>query len=144
MTVVAYRDGVLASDSRCTYKDFIDDDKTKKVFRLPDKSIVGIAGNYTNGLNLLNALKLEAKKPTKKLPNGPFKGVEAILATKTMVALYMSSQWEDITKREYVSIGSGYQVAYGALEMGADAIEAVRLAIKRNCYCGGRIQHMEV
>lgn len=36
--------------------------------------------------------------------------------------------------------GSGSEIAIGAMEMGASAEEAVRIAIKHNTSCGGEIQ----
>ena len=41
---------------------------------------------------------------------------------------------------EYAAFGSGCDVAYGALEMGATAEQAVAAAIRRNTNSGGTIQ----
>ncbi|ODT84837.1 hypothetical protein [Phenylobacterium sp. SCN 70-31] len=40
---------------------------------------------------------------------------------------------------EYYAIGSGSEFALGAMAMGASAEEAVRAAIKHDCYSGGEI-----
>lgn len=43
-------------------------------------------------------------------------------------------------QQEFHAIGSGWEIAWGALGMGASAEEAVLVACKHSCYSGGDIQ----
>lgn len=47
-------------------------------------------------------------------------------------------------EREFHSIGSGRDFAIAAMALGKDAHEAVQLAIKLDCYSGGKIKTMEL
>lgn len=40
--------------------------------------------------------------------------------------------------------GTGSDLALGALEQGADAVQAVKIAIKRNAFTGGRVRSVKV
>ena len=44
---------------------------------------------------------------------------------------YHDKRWAD---------GSGRDFAYGAMEMGADAATAVKVAMKHDAYCGGKVE----
>lgn len=46
--------------------------------------------------------------------------------------------------KKYIAIGSGEPVALGAMEIGANAIEAVRAAVKHDPHSGGRIQFIKL
>lgn len=148
MTTVAYRDGVIASDSRLTGKEYLWTDRCQKVFRLADGSIVGLAGDDYNGNWLLSELRKLSKITGKKtLPNGKFKGAQAILlTTRGRVFTFAYSVWDVLPHKQfpYYAIGSGSTIAMSAMDAGATAVEAVNIAKKRDVYSGGRTQKMEV
>lgn len=142
MTCVVYRDGVLAGDGRMCCGDVIESDSIKKVFKLPDGSLCGGAGEFVNVWYLIRALK-QASRKEKVLPTG-FKGIDAIFVEPSgVVNLYEKGNWFPIDL-PYVAIGSGHKVASGALEMGATAEEAVRIATKKVTSCGGRIRKVSL
>lgn len=150
MTTIAYREGVLASDSRVTIKAFIDNDNVKKLFKLPDGSVVGMAGSWTPGMDLYRALKKAAKEAKDgeemQLPfvNGKY---QAILVSPLGDAWYNENgEWNNLKKwnYDYIAIGSGGAVAMAAMDAGADARTAVAVGIKRDVYSGGKIQSYKV
>lgn len=144
MTVVVYRDRVLAADSReSADRDRIDSDKKKKIWRLPDGSLFGAAGSSVAISHLLDQIKKASKQKNKTLPTG-LKGCTALLIDPKDIWYFEKGYWMEITEEDYLAIGSGATVAYGALEAGASAVEAVKAAIKRNVYCGGRVQKLEL
>ena len=147
MTTIAYRDGVLASDSRETaYKSRIDTDNSKKIYRV-GSALVGMAGSSAQGLQMLEALK-KAVKTRKKgeaniLPSIMLKSCTALLVESDgSLWFYEKGVW--MVVKEYYSIGSGSDYALAAMDAGLSAKEAVRLAIKRDCFSGGRIQTLEL
>ena len=147
MTTIAYRDGVLASDSRETaYKSRIDTDKAKKIFRV-GSCIVGMAGSSAQGMQMLEALK-KAVKARKKgeenvLPNIMLKSCMALLVEGDGgLWFYEKGVWMRVDG--YYAIGSGSDYAIAAMDTGLSAKEAVRIAINRDCFSGGRIQTLEL
>jgi ATP-dependent protease HslVU (ClpYQ) peptidase subunit len=47
-------------------------------------------------------------------------------------------------KGEFAAIGCGMFLALGAMEIGADPIKAVEVAIKHDLYCGGEVTSVEI
>jgi ATP-dependent protease HslVU (ClpYQ) peptidase subunit len=133
MTTLAYKDGVLASDSLTTNGDTKNGD-TQKVFKLPDGRLIGICGSVENGLVLVQALKGGAEKPPK------LADVEALLVdTNGSVYRYEGKLFRKL-RTKYIAGGSGMDYALSALWMGADAVKAVRAGIYFDKNSGGRVQ----
>jgi len=147
MTTVAYRDGVLASDGRLSIgKEWVENDTARKLYPLADGSVVGIAGNSYQWTELVKRLKKLAKSEEKKLPNSKdFSRCEALLVcpNKDIYYLGMGSGWSKLKNRP-TAIGSGWQFAMCAMDAGADAATACRIAIKRDMYSGGKVKTIKV
>lgn len=154
MTTIAYRDGIIASDSRLsTNKGYVCSDTCKKLFKLKDGAVLGLGGHNHNGLVLLHELERaikESKKPEAKkvLPKIQAKGVEAILVSPNgEVHIYEQCAWgklEDCYDEDYYALGSGSYQACAVMDMGADAITAVKQGIRRDVSSGGRVQSYKV
>ena len=84
MTTIAYRDGIMAADSLETRKDFKDNQNCKKVWRLRDDSLFAYAGVTARGLILLRDLEAAVKADNKNLPQGLYKGIEALLVREEL------------------------------------------------------------
>ena len=133
MTTLAYREGVLASDSRITAAETVITNNQRKVHRLKDGRLFGYAGSVEDGHRLLTALRRNTKPPE----------LEAISALRIdpdgSVWLYEGNVW--IKQREaYYALGSGSNYALGAMDAGVSAKDAVRIGIKRDVSSGGRVQ----
>src|SRR5512139_1512849 len=99
MTTIAYRDKILASDSRVTIKDYIDGDNEKKIWRLRDGSLFGTSGDVSGGYRLLEMLKQQLKSKKLVLPSYYIKGTRAIFVTpKGKIFYYEGGFWEERTK----------------------------------------------
>lgn len=148
MTCIAYKDGVMAADSKCTDYTGMFITKSQKLFRLPNKSVLGTAGDAD--VRLL--FEVLGKASLKRLPS------KADLAiTKTC----FSGLWAwpngtlyaiDIEPREFsgnhewdgqlyeivercASAGSGGSYAMGAMLAGKSAVEAVSISCKLDSFC---------
>lgn len=136
MTVWAYRDGILASDS-LVVTERMKTGSTRKVTKSGSGWLAGGAGNATDMAQFLrwveegreedDATKLENLEGFLVSPKGKTFLVEADLHPFPIEA-------------EFHAGGSGCAVAIGAMEAGATAEEAVRIAIKHVTSCGGEIQ----
>ena len=133
MTIIVWRNGIIAADSQTT--NGVLAGKTKKLFKLKNAAI-GFAGLLTDGLKLIEFLKSDEDKPPELSED--FESLMMDLRTgkcayydRTLIAIKIMDKFE--------TIGTGSELAIGAMEHGATAIEAVRVAIKRDINSGGRV-----
>lgn len=140
MTVIAYKDGVIAYDSRKTMGEtIIDDDHDKRVTRgNVDYFFAGNTGDLDVLLNLdqghggsiengAGALRVENKSLS-------FIGMNKI-----------DGFWRaPIENNKVFAIGSGQDHALTAMDLGCSAKEAVKMAIKRDSCSGGKIRVYKV
>jgi len=153
MTCVAYRDGVMASDSRCSDEYDMHLTNCRKIFRLKNGALLGSAGDDDDR----TIRELLSKASPRKMPTR-----EQLAATKTTYSAIMvfpkgqvyvvsvgvreydhDSVWDGSVSAitdPFVAVGSGQQYAYGAMEHGASAQEAVRTACKRDLHCALPLQ----
>lgn len=138
MTTIAYRDGVLASDSRLSFNDNICTDKCIKIWRLPDGTLFGASGDNEPGLLILNSLR-------KGLPLPKFDGqaLGVRILPKGQIYVTEGLLW-DRWPEKFVAIGSGGKHALAVLRHGGSAVEAVKAGIAGDVYSGGRVQKLEL
>lgn len=144
MTTIAYRDGILASDSRVTTKDFVESDTDTKIWRLRDGSLFGSSGDYMGGLILFRSLVESLKAKKFVLPERNLKGTKALFISKQGDQFYFEFHTWELRKDEYLAIGSGGKFALAAMDAGADAKTAVRIGMKRDIYSGGKLRYLEL
>jgi ATP-dependent protease HslVU (ClpYQ) peptidase subunit len=137
MTTIAYRDGILAGDTRVTEGRLVHPEKARKVHRLRNGCLFGAAGTSSSIAILKRALARNEKQP--KAPD-----VDALCIMPNGDILYWCGKvWEKIDA-PFVAIGSGKKFAYGALQVGATAREAVRAACKLEKHTGGPIHTVKL
>jgi ATP-dependent protease HslVU (ClpYQ) peptidase subunit len=146
MTTIAYKDGVIASDSMSVIDKMIWSLKCKKVWKLENGDVIGFSGpvaHFKPSVDLLNADIRKAKnKDSVNLPD-LHKSVFALLASKTHVYMWTGKGWS-VDKPAAYAYGPGEKYAQGAMDAGADAVTAMKVAIRRDLYTGGRVQFEEV
>lgn len=138
MTTLAYRDRELATDSRVTAGDMIISDKRRKVHRMRDGSIVAWAGSVQQAELLLRAMRKKGAKSPQ------LSEIQALhLKTDGSLWEYEGEAW---VKQDpgYYATGSGSPYAFAAMDAGASAKEAIRIAIKRDAASGGRVQSLKL
>lgn len=133
MTTIAYRDGVLAADTLATSND-VRDDYGPKIWRV-GRLLVGASGSRPLCLRFRDwvANGMGGESPF----YGDNKGNGIVIAPDSVVAWSESGSWP--VAAPFYSLGSGYQLAMGAMEMGATAEQAVAASIKHDCLSGGEI-----
>ena len=141
MTTIAYKDGVIAYDSRSTSGELIRSDNTDK-----HKCIDGVHFFYagmTCHEEQFYDMYLGKQDQKTAIEDSPSAIVvhdgKVLCAGADGDGLFT----QPIIEECYV-IGSGTPFAYGALDMGADAVTAVKMAAKRDCGTGGRIRTFKV
>jgi ATP-dependent protease HslVU (ClpYQ) peptidase subunit len=141
MTVIVYRDGVMAADSltsegglRCWAVD--------KIFRGKGGgegiALIGIAGSLSNSAAVREWCESGCEADQKPSLS---EDVEVLQVYPCGSAYWAGRLLARVPiAGDYFAIGSGSQVAMGALEMGASAKQAVEIAIKLRGDCGGPVR----
>jgi hypothetical protein len=129
----------MAGDGRETVQN---DDKSSwiiirdncvKVWKLPDGGLFGAA----HGSECIERLRLALvnNHPAPKLDD-----VAGLLVKPNgTLWLYEGSIWQPLTGFKYYAVGSGAIHAWTAMDAGKSAREAVRLAMRRDMFSGGKI-----
>jgi hypothetical protein len=139
MTVIACRDGVVASDSAIWHGETTVG-YTQKLHRLDDGSIFAAAGTFALILcvrDWINAGRPADTKPAVR----PDDELDALILRQggrmECWSTYLAP-WQSMA--EYEACGAHSDFLYGAMAAGASAEDAVRLAIQRCSHAGGDIQ----
>ena len=139
MTTVAYRDGILASDSQVT--DAGMRSSQKKIWRLKGCAIA-VTGDVYPAMRFVEWYKTQQDTPNIE---GDF---ECIIAKPGGILISMDGNLTPLRlklmKGGFFAFGSGRDYAIGAMRMGADAKTAVRIACEYDCNSGGRVQFAEI
>ena len=151
MTVIAYRDGIMAADSLATAGDRIAG-HCRKVFKVMTPrgpEVFGVAGGalYTP---LLRAY-LEGKAPIpmpneveRGKPQTDRSGYAAIVVGAAGIRILEDGCEELAPDAPYYALGCGAKFAQGALAAGKSAEDAVKIAIECSPWCGGPVQAEKV
>lgn len=146
MTTVAYRDGILAADTRCVRQGIIE--AAHKLFRLDDGSIAGFAGSLCDIHHFVRWYNAGADvdDPPKWIMFGDNDEpvVDCILVSEDGVSRWTAHIQPSPIIGPYFAIGSGQQFATAAMFMGATAEQAVRVAMGLDPNTGGEVQTMSL
>lgn len=140
MTTVAYRDGVMASDSAC-HVGSVCVHSIQKVWKIRGH-LIGCAGSLVDMhtfLKWFGAGAWEDKHPK-------MKDLDVLVVTpEGKVLTYEDGAPHAIeVDDEYISIGAGSPIALGALHAGATAVEAVQAAITHCSKTNGKVQVIQL
>lgn len=142
MTTIAWDGKTLAVDSQRTAGDVIEDTCTTKLFTDCGsyKAATG-CGRHSNLLSFIKWVKcgcLIGSFPTDKEDAN---GHGVVINDKAeLIRFPFSGDGVGIKESSTFTDGSGWMLALGALDAGATAEEAVKVAIKRDVYTGGKVQ----
>lgn len=163
MTTIAWRSPFMVSDGRVTWDNIIVTDRCVKISRLTGGGLMGFAGaaDTDEVRELFDRVKTGRTLPTRK------QILECHTDFRAILALPDGSSWcvesgpdytdEDGTKQknvwnaavfpihdDYFSVGSGSKWAKAAMDTGATAERAVRVALKNDAASGGKVQVFEL
>lgn len=133
MTTIVVTPQLMAADSQCSYGDTRQ--YARKIFRLKNGSIAGIAGDLSQGYELVRWLNDEVPNPPTKMDDCT---VVLLRPDGTMWEFCGTLTAMPITEPYHVA-GTGMAAALGALDAGATPQRAVEIAIKRDAYSGGDV-----
>jgi len=150
MTSIAVKDGIMVSDGRVTLGDTVIKDDMVKVFWV-NNHLVGGAGRARSISTFVHWLQKQTDYTIVSNEVGDLvdlvppvleddEGFSALVLTPTkQVLLYDGNIPIDLGNDVYTSIGSGSVYCLAAMDAGASAEDAVKIAMKRDVYSGGEI-----
>jgi 20S proteasome alpha/beta subunit len=155
MTVIAYssKHKILAADSRCTDALGMHITNCQKIYRLANGALLGSSGDSDER----DVRALLSKATPRKMPTrsqlaelkSHFCGILVFPRGQVFTVDIWHREFDhdgewaasvDAIRDEIVAAGCGAQFAYGAMEVGATPIEAVRAACRRDTACALPVQ----
>lgn len=152
MTTIAFRNGIVAADSRCTGAGgLIYPDRPEKAGIIEKHGLIyGFAGPVFRGFHVVRQLTALDRMPWDS--GKPFlleqgEGDEEIeffvVNHQGRIFQFYSTLWGE-TRADYIALGSGCVAAMTAMYMGADAERAIEVAAAMDCQTGGSIHTFKV
>lgn len=137
MTTIAYKNGVIAYDSRTTINNLIVEDDYDKKVEIND--VVFFLAGATSDFDLFIDAYFGKEKDLKNID------VDAIIADDCK--LFHSSITHDgvlwkspINLNSHYAIGSGRDFAIAFMDAGHSAEHAIAATMKRDCWTGGKVR----
>lgn len=138
MTTIATDGTTMACDGRGCVGDIIVSDKGAKIYRLGDGSLLGLSGAAFAGDQFADWLDNGARKDEFPKDIGEYRVLH--LLVDGMVRYYSEHSARAWRPAELpIAIGSGGELATGAMLAGASPAEAVEIASLRDPFTGGEI-----
>lgn len=138
MTVIAYRNGVLAADKQSTRGSTFAN-KATKIARRSDGALIGCAGATPIALRYRQwFLSGEAQDSRPALREGDDSAGAIVVRPDGTVEEHIGPAVE-VLEGEFFAVGCGADFALAAMEMGANAERAVEVASKFDVHCGGGV-----
>lgn len=135
-TIVCNREG-MAADKRISGAAIF---KSQKIFRV-NGSLIGFAGNVEQALRFIEWRRSPEQRP--QFSDGP--SFEALELTPDGALIWWGAEMVGVeVQDEYYAIGSGAQIALGAMAMGATLKEAIQIAARWDTATGKEVQTMNL
>jgi hypothetical protein len=139
MTVIAYRDGLMAADSQVCNDEGMITGATVKLVRRSDGSIAGFAG-HAGDISSFRDWFLAGGQPEQwqAVDKGGFAAI--VVGPDGTVTMFDERGRGYAVEALFYAKGAGAELAFGAMAAGLRADQAVELACKYSVWCGGEVQ----
>ena len=135
MTTIANDGTTISADGRITSGDQIRTDKNEKIFKI-GKVVVACAGTIIDSDALIDIAFNGADIPERSLEAN----IMTIEDGVTFIHSCVNGQYTCWETETPVSMGSGEMYALSAMDLGKTSKEAVKYAMTRDIYSGGKIK----
>jgi ATP-dependent protease HslVU (ClpYQ) peptidase subunit len=131
MTTIAYKDGVMAADSRCTVGSEGGGDRVFRCEKLFHRhgALIGTAGESGSGLIFVDWYGSGDDAPSELIDGG---AEFDCIVVDVKGAIWLFDRWckGERVLEPFWAVGSGAKAALGAMHAGASAKRAVEIACK--------------
>lgn len=135
MSVVVYRDGVMAADSRINIGE-VHHVGMDKIARGLDNELIGVVGTISSCQKFIDWYLMSDTDEEYVEPPDVEDMDALVVIDHDKVYGYFDNCVPIRLHGEYFAVGSGAEVALGALAVGATARQAVEAAVKHVSNCG--------
>lgn len=141
MTTIVYKNGVMAGDSRAFTGTSIKVGSKSKVYKLQDGRLLGVSSNTPGACELIVAWVADGARRKRAPVEHCGDSFDVLLIGLDGAATLYSDSFNPIgpVSAPYFAIGSGAQIALGAMAMGADPVQAVEVAIMHDAWSAAPI-----
>lgn len=140
MTVIAYRNGIMAADKYNLLAHSAVAGITTKIRNI-NGTLVGISGKTVLAQAMFKwaegGFKPEEMPESQKDPEKFV--VVVCIPPDGSILLYETSPYPMVNQTPFIAIGSGSDIAHGSMAHGATALQAVEYACLLSPWCGGGI-----
>lgn len=143
MTVIAWDGQTLAADKRCSYGGMVC--TVTKIFRIGNLLVAG-AGDFPHVLAMVEWVRRGRDPADFPVAQGSKDDWQPLLVIEPggKALIYERTPYPVHYEQDYMTLGSGREYARAALHMGADAVEAVRVASALDVNCGNGVDILEL
>ena len=140
MTIIAYKDGVIAADTQTSAGGTIEG-HVIKIARNSQGDLAGWCGEAVYGYAFLQWFMADhgGTLPDATKTGDPTNTNRAMIVRRDGRVEIYEHKGFSIQEPGYMAMGSGRDIAFGAMFMGATAVRAVEAAIAHDTTCGGRV-----
>lgn len=144
MTVIAFKDGVMAADTMLSAGN--SQARAQKLARLPDGGVAGGCGHWTRAYAALQFLAAGGDAEDANADKLPKIADVAILIARPDGSLWvLEEEFPAYPLLDKVmAIGCGADAALMAMNLGLTAVEAVSKVTRQDVLCGDPVQSMDV
>jgi len=139
MTVIVYRDGVMAADSQVCNNEGLITGAVTKLARREDGSLLGLAG-YAGDVTGFRDWFLAGGKDAWEAADKDHGFAAIVVSPNGRVSIFDQNGRSYPVEAPFYARGAGAEIAFGALAMGARADQAVEIACRFSVWCGGEVQ----
>jgi hypothetical protein len=142
MSVIVYRDGVMAADTADWIGELAYSFDVEKIKRLPDGSLVGACGESADCQEFFDWAQHTHCQGAPPKPNDEgFAGIQVRL--DGAIWRYQNGKREK-AHGDWDSLGAHYEFVHGLMVAGMDAVTAVETAIKHCAFAAGRVYALKL
>lgn len=146
MTTIAYRDGVLAADTRAYSGRAQPIGNKQKIFSIKGGSAFGVSTPQPGLSEAIRDWFVECKHPDHEPVLNGDAGFDMLEITKEGLVYFYHNSFRPTgpITAPYFAIGSGAEYAMGAMAAGCDAVDAVAAAAMHDVWTGDVVTKIDV
>ena len=142
MTIIAYRDGIMAADTMSTSQELISCQCTK--IKKNDMGLWGAAGNRSQCTKFLAWADAPSRDEWELLGLEDFVGLHIDNDGSMLYLDEGSGGFFSEGYGDFYAIGGGCEIAHGVFHMGGSAVDAVKAAAKHMASIGGTCESLSL
>lgn len=143
MTTIAYKDGILAADSLTCVGDIAWNKNARKIIDLEKGNFLACTGYITTSHKVADYIKKNGIANLGNLNTYYKDNMFLLWYNKNIYTIDAEMFPHKLDRSKFYSLGSGREIAMGAMQVGKSAKEAIKAAIELDTFSGGKVNFRE-